>query len=102
MRCLDDGGDVAEHFRVGRSLHGGERELAVEAERVLDEVVRPDRQEVGLCGYLVGTGSGLRRLDHRAEGRPRTAPVDQLADLVEQLASLSQLIRVTDERDEYA
>ena len=47
---------------------------AVDGEAVLDEVVRPDREEVDLAREEVGDHGGPGDLDHRADRhRPRLA-----------------------------
>jgi hypothetical protein len=41
--------------------------VAGEAERRLGEVVRPEAEEVGLAGDLVGAHARTRELDHRPD-----------------------------------
>ena len=50
--------------------------VAAEAEGHLGQVVRPEGEEVGLLGDLVGEQGGPRSLDHRPDG-----DLDPLGDL---------------------
>ncbi len=74
-------------------------QLAIEAERVLDEVVRSDREKVSDGGDLSRLLGRFWRLDHRAELRRRAAPVDLEQRLVEQRACSLELARTLDERN---
>ena len=79
--------------------HRGLGRLAVEAERRLHEVVRPDRQEVRLECDLRRTGSGAGRLDHRAERRQLRTRAGRRA---QQSAHRPHLLRRLDEREQDA
>ena len=77
---------------------------AVHGERVLDEVVRPEREEVGLGSEEVGRDRRRRDLDHRADrdvvrdGDPPRE--DVLARLLHELADAPELLDARDHRDE--
>ena len=62
---------------LGRGRGGGDRPVAVEAERVLHEVVRPDREEVGLGRDLGGARRPLRA--SRSSRRRRRRAGDECA-----------------------
>ena len=70
--------------------------VAGEAERRLRQVVRAEREEVGLLGDLVGADAGPRQLDHRADEVVELAL--RRGDRDGQLAQPAQLLAEADQR----
>ena len=100
MRAGDDRANVSEDLRRRRLERGRKRQLAVEPERVLDEIVRADRDEVGLSGDLRRERGGLRGLDHRPHPWPGVGPGDLLERRGEQRAHCPKLCGIANEREE--
>ncbi len=77
---------VQRLVQIGHPIVG-----AVHGQRVLDEIVGADGEEVHLGGQQVRRQRGRRHLDHRADREARGG-VDVARDLIEDRASLAHLL----------
>jgi hypothetical protein len=80
---------------------------AVDRERVLNEVVGADREEIRLGGERVGGERRPGHLDHRAErrqrlGKPHPAPSEASRNLLYRFANPADFARGRDHRQEDA
>ena len=80
QRRLDRELDQAQHRRVQRVVEIGDLLVAaVDRERVLDEVVGADGEEIALAGERVGGERRARHLDHHAQRRQRVGDLARRA-----------------------